>query len=69
MIDTDFETAILDPEFAMPGELDAPAPVEAWPERADRRILSLERRISQLQATVLRLINVLEIRGLDVDGE
>lgn len=68
-----------DAEFARPGELDAPAPVEAWPERTDRRVLSLERRlrnvegtalqmgneILKLQATVAQLLLLLEVR---VDG-
>lgn len=44
-----------DPEYAVPGEIQRR--VEAWPEKTDRRIDSLENRVSFLEATVHRLMN------------
>ncbi len=44
-----------DPEYAAPGELDRV--VEAWPEKCDRRVASLEKRMAFLEATVHRLMN------------
>mgnify|MGYP001005082815 FL=1 len=51
----DVRTMLSDPEYAVPGELDRR--VEAWPEKADRRIGYLERRLSFLEATVHRMLN------------
>ena len=51
----DVRAMLSDPEYAAPGELDRV--VEAWPERCDRRVASLEKRVSFLEATVHRLIN------------
>ncbi len=44
-----------DPEYAAPGELDRV--VEAWPEKCDRRVASLEKRMAFLEATVHRMLN------------
>jgi len=44
-----------DPEYAVPGEIHRR--VEAWPEKTDRRIDSLEKRLAFLEATVHRMIN------------
>lgn len=51
----DVRAMLSDPEYAAPGELDRV--VEAWPEKCDRRVASLERRMAFLEATVHRLIN------------
>jgi len=51
----DVRAMLSDPEYAAPGELDRV--VEAWPEKCDRRVASLEKRVSFLEATVHRLIN------------
>lgn len=52
---------LMDSEYAIPGELEAHVPaqrrVEAWPERAQRRIEALEGRIRHLEAMVHRLVN------------
>lgn len=48
-----------DTEYTMPGELDAYVPeahrVEAWPDKAERRIASLERRLFELATEVRHL--------------
>lgn len=53
---------LLDEEYAMPGELQAYRAehrrIEAWPERAQRRIDALERRVRHLEELVHRMINV-----------
>jgi hypothetical protein len=49
---------LLDPEYAMPGELERsaqagrPQRVEAWPERAQRRIEALEARMAALEGAL-----------------
>ena len=55
---------MLDAEYTMPGELLVSADqsqqakvVEAWPEKTDRRVDALERRVRHLEAVVHRLIN------------
>jgi hypothetical protein len=52
---------LMDSEYAIPGELEAYVPaqrrVEAWPDRAQRRIDALESRIRHLEALVHRLVN------------
>lgn len=52
----DLRFDIGDPEYAMPGELEAyKAParrVEAWPDKAERRIAALERRLFALETEV-----------------
>jgi hypothetical protein len=52
---------LMDDEYAIPGELQAYVPaqrrVEAWPERAQRRIDALESRIRHLESMVHRLVN------------
>lgn len=50
------ELNITDPEYAIPGELDR-RPVEAWPERTERRINQLEDRIRHLEAILHGLLN------------
>jgi hypothetical protein len=52
-----------DPEYAVPGEIQRR--VEAWPEKTDRRIDSLEKRLAFLEATVHRMLNA----GSVQDGE
>ena len=44
-----------DPEYAVPGEMHRR--VEAWPEKTDRRIDSLEKRLAFLEATLHRMLN------------
>lgn len=51
----DVRAMLSDAEYAAPGELDRV--VEAWPEKCDRRVASLEKRVSFLEVTVHRLIN------------
>jgi len=52
---------LMDGEYTVPGELQAYVPehrrVEAWPERAQRRVDALERRVRHLEMLVHRLIN------------
>lgn len=52
---------INDPEYAMPGELEAWTPahrrIEAWPDRAKRQIERLEQRVLQLERLVHQLID------------
>lgn len=52
---------LMDEEYAMPGELLAFVAehrrVEAWPERAQRRIDGLEKRVRHLEELVHRLVN------------
>lgn len=52
---------LMDSEYAMPGELEAYVPaqrrVEAWPERAQRRIEALEGRVLHLETLVQRLVD------------
>lgn len=52
---------MMDDEYAIPGELQAYVPaqrrVEAWPERAQRRVEALESRVRHLEALVHRLVN------------
>jgi hypothetical protein len=52
---------LMDGEYAIPGELQAYVAehrrVEAWPEKAQRRIDSLERRVRHLEEMVHRLVN------------
>ena len=52
---------LMDSEYAIPGELEAYVPaqrrVEAWPDRAQRRIDALESRIRHLESMVHRLVN------------
>lgn len=52
---------LMDDEYARPGELQAYTPehrrVEAWPERVQRRVDALERRVRHLEMLVHRLIN------------
>lgn len=59
-----------DPEYAMPGELEAWTPahrrIEAWPDRAKRQIERLEQRVLHLECLVHRLINCTEV-GRDGD--
>lgn len=55
------EMDLMDSEYAIPGELQAYVAehrrVEAWPEKAQRRIESLERRVRHLEELVHRLVN------------
>lgn len=51
----DVRAMLSDPEYAAPGELDRV--VEAWPEKCDRRVASLEKRMAFLEATVHRMLN------------
>ena len=51
----DVRAMLSDPEYAVPGEIQRR--VEAWPEKTDRRIDSLENRLAFLEATVHRLMN------------
>lgn len=52
---------MMDDEYTIPGQLHAYVPeekrVEAWPEKAQRRIDSLERRVRHLESLVHRLVN------------
>ncbi len=52
---------LMDEEYAMPGELEGYVAehrrVEAWPERAQRRVDALERRVRHLEELVHRLLN------------
>lgn len=52
---------LMDDEYARPGELQAYTPehrrVEAWPERVQRRVESLESRVRHLEMAVHRLMN------------
>lgn len=52
---------LMDGEYAVPGELQGYVPehrrVEAWPERAQRRMEALERRVRHLEVLVHRLVN------------
>lgn len=52
---------LMDSEYAIPGELEAYVAerrrVEAWPERAQRRIEAMESRIRHLETLVHRLVN------------
>jgi len=52
---------LMDGEYAIPGELQAYVAehrrVEAWPEKAQRRLDSLEARVRHLEEMVHRLIN------------
>lgn len=59
---------LYDSEYTVPGELllPTPKPVEAWPEKADRRIKSLESRVRFLEMTLHRLINAAE--QVQIDG-
>ena len=59
----DVRAMLSDSEYAAPGELDRV--VEAWPEKCDRRVASLEKRMAFLEATVHRLMNA----GSVQDGE
>ena len=45
-----------DPEYTIPGELDR-RPVEAWPERIERRVNHLEERIRHLEQLVYLMLN------------
>ena len=51
----DVRAMLSDPEYAAPGELDRV--VEAWPEKCDRRVASLEKRMAFLEATGHRMLN------------
>ena len=59
----DVRAMLSDPEYAVPGEIHRR--VEAWPEKTDRRIDSLEKRLAFLEATVHRMLNA----GSVQDGE
>jgi len=52
---------ILDPEYAMPGELERwperTPRVEPWPETAKRQIASLEDRVRYLEGLVHLMLN------------
>lgn len=53
------EIDLSDSEYTVPGELDNYVPecrrVEAWPEKAERRIDTLERRLFALETEVAHL--------------
>lgn len=53
---------LMDGEYTIPGELLAYVAehrrVEAWPEKAQRRVESLERRVRHLEEMIHRLVNV-----------